>query len=258
MRIHAGQRAHSHRARPAGRLVRSGTHSWQDGSYEPELTPAMLPLDGRQIPDTARAPGASKSWIGVSALALAVLLAGAGAWLVRRSGTGMAAESAALAGADSSRGEPLAIEMPEASPTGSASGSRAAVPADAGPVATAKPNESEFDPLLYGFVRDPQGQPLPNSTGAGVTLVNDLGERVEVKVNQAGAYSRAGLAPGRWFAAAHAKGCHTQEAVIEFALHPLEQRQDFELRLMPSIRVKLLAPDGRPLREASSSSVGDG
>jgi hypothetical protein len=124
-----------------------------------------------------------------------------------------------------------------------------AIEPTASDVASTPPTELQCS--VSGYVLDQDGAFLPEAASGFVKLVDALGnERVE-RVERDGTYSANGLAPGRWWLLAGSMGWITQERKLDLGESVPNARVDFRLVPMTSVKVKLLAPDGRPYWEAA-------
>jgi hypothetical protein len=104
--------------------------------------------------------------------------------------------------------------------------------------------------VVWGTVTESTGTPLTATTSTWVRFVNAAGAVEVAHPDSEGTYSMSGLAEERWYLTAYALGHHTQDTAIDLN-GAVSVRQDFVLAPQPSVRVKLLAPDGRPFWEVA-------
>lgn len=90
---------------------------------------------------------------------------------------------------------------------------------------------------------DPNQQPR-------VVLSNEAGEAYEASTDGEGVFHFDGLRPDRWQLFAEAPGCQSKRMEIEIKSNESEKNLDVSLDAVIQLRVKLVTPDGKDLREA--------
>ncbi|MFN0006510.1 MAG: sigma-70 family RNA polymerase sigma factor [Planctomycetota bacterium] len=82
-----------------------------------------------------------------------------------------------------------------------------------------------------------------------VVLSNAAGEAFEASTDGEGAFRFDGLRPDRWQLFAEAPGCQSRRMEIEIKSSEREEALDLALDAIVRLRVKLVTPDGKDLRE---------
>ena len=126
---------------------------------------------------------------------------------------------------------------------------------------SAEPELAPPDPvhhIVWGYVLDETGKtPLAAAASPGVTFTDALGNRQVTRAGADGSWSISGLESGRWYLSAFARERVAKEAVLDLTPDAPRVRQDFLLEPQPTVKVKLLATDGRPFRKALPEQQGN-
>ncbi len=103
-----------------------------------------------------------------------------------------------------------------------------------------------------GFVHGEESALSPAARGH-VVIASAGGDARELEVDDEGGFEFGDLRPDRWHLYAEAPGCQARR--VDFEIAPVEREKTLDVSLLPApwLRVKLITPEERDLREA----VGD-
>jgi RNA polymerase sigma-70 factor (ECF subfamily) len=195
------------------------------------------------------------------AVAGALVLAAAGVTLLLRSpSTPRAASAAKLDPTSTSSSTPAATPSGAIERTSLLPGEAAREAAPATQNATASTNPDDPVRFVFGAVVDERGEPLKD-VGYQVSMAtrdakdaDGKGDPIQGWVMN-GTWSAPGLEPGAWHVSAKKTGFESCER--DFVVHDDAEgeRIDLVLRRSIEIRVRLRAPDGRPLADAVDDAM---
>ena len=192
-----------------------------------------------RAPRTGRVGGPLVAWVGLLALALALWAI----WLARRDVSADAALPSAIDGRPQPADERLREVSPVPAPLAgerSSEARRVEVPAT---TPATPPAPDPVGHIVWGYVLDDQGQPL--DPPGFVRFVDELGRDQGAPADAEGAYSMSGLSAGRWYVSASQLDRQRQQAVLDLGAEAPRHRLDFLLARGPSLKIKLLTPDGQ-------------
>jgi RNA polymerase sigma-70 factor (ECF subfamily) len=120
--------------------------------------------------------------------------------------------------------------------------------------------------LVYGSIVDENGASPITRRGHNAGLVNmyvrfidEHGDLLSANVSSTGAYSQAGLHTGKWRVSTWADGFQKQQSTdIELTASEPIRRLDLVARHAVLVRIKIIAPDGRPYLEALKETIDRG
>lgn len=120
--------------------------------------------------------------------------------------------------------------------------------------------------LVYGSIVDENGASPITRRGNNAGLVNmfvrfidEHGDLLSADVSSTGAYSQAGLHTGKWRVSTWADGFQKQQSTdIELVASEPIRRLDLVARHAVLVRIKIIAPDGRPYLEALKETIDRG
>ena len=108
--------------------------------------------------------------------------------------------------------------------------------------------------VLHGDLLDPDGRRLEDRD-AGVNLFDEDGESRIVRSPGSGSYSVSGLRPGRYWVSAWAgRAWEVRSVVLDLAAGTTAVRRDLVLEPVKRLSVKVVSPDGVPVRRALEAS----
>ena len=120
---------------------------------------------------------------------------------------------------------------------------------------TAVPTPDSVGLIVWGYVLDAEKQPIAD--GAYLSFTDPLGEPRRAQAGPDGSYSVSGLAPGRWYLAASARGFVDVEEAIELEPGVARVRHDLTLERRATLLVRVVTPDGRAFRDADQELHGE-
>jgi RNA polymerase sigma-70 factor (ECF subfamily) len=161
---------------------------------------------------------------------------------------------------------PLAEKPPASKPDRNAPETAAVASAEARRESAAPADATPTDPvgiLVFGSIVDETGTPLayrrhgpPGHVSMNVRFTEEHGDDVWVAVNQKGSYSQAGLHAGHWSVSIWGEGFRQTSSELELAATQPIRRFDLVVHHAVLLRVKIVTPDGQPLRDALKSEAG--
>jgi hypothetical protein len=91
-----------------------------------------------------------------------------------------------------------------------------------------------------------------------LVIANESGEVLETSIDGAGGFRFDGLRPARWHLYAEAPGCQSKRIDLEIAAGDRDKSLDVALDAVVRLKVKLVTPDGKELRDAILAESGLG
>lgn len=188
-------------------------------------------------------------------LLLTLIVALVSTWLARKI---VRHDAAQPSGSESSLVEdaaPMLVVPRSTEPAGAGAAARVEAPElESAPAAATAGSVDPVGCVVWGYLLEAEGKtPIPASDSPSVMFTDDLGNRQFARAGGDGAWSMTGLATGHWYLYASAQERKPQELVLDLRRDQPRVRQDFHLRPQPTVKVRLLAPDGRPFWEALTS-----